>query len=109
MAGSELIRVEVAFARPDHQLVVPVEVPEGATVMDAIQYSTILDDFPEIDLDKNRVGIFGKLVKADHVVEPGDRVEIYRPLKADPKEVRRRLAAEGRTMGRKKDEDPADH
>lgn len=102
MAELEYIEVEVAYGTPETQMVVPVEVPAGATVIEAVRMSAITDHFPEIDLDVNKIGIFGKRVKADRVVRAGERVEIYRPLKADPKLVRRELAALGKTMGKKK-------
>ena len=73
-----------------------VQLAEGATVGDAIRASGMQEAFPEIDLAKNKVGIFSKLVKLDEVVRDKDRVEIYRPLIADPKEVRRKRAEEGK-------------
>jgi uncharacterized protein len=94
--GGEPIAVEVAYARPDVQVVMPVQVPPGATVADALSSSKIAERFPEIDLETAKVGIFGKLTRMDAVLKPRDRVEIYRPLIADPKEVRRQRAAEGK-------------
>lgn len=96
----ETLRVEVAYARVDRQFVIPVEVDAGATLADAVAASGILARCPEIDLEKNRVGVFGKLAKLDRRLRDGDRIEIYRPLIGDPKEIRRQLAAEGKTMGR---------
>lgn len=90
------IQVEVAFARPDNQLIIPLEVSPEATVEEVIRASGILDKFPEIDLAENKVGIFGKLTKMDNTLRDGDRIEIYRKLIADPKEVRRKRAAEGK-------------
>ncbi|MDR2874753.1 MAG: RnfH family protein [Methylobacillus sp.] len=92
------IHVEVAYALPAQQLILELKVPEGATAGQAVQKSGILAKFPEIDLAQNKLGIFGKLVKADTVLREKDRVEIYRPLIADPKEVRRQRAAEGKVM-----------
>ena len=92
------LRVEVAYARPDEQLVIPVEAPAGATVEQVIVLSRIQDRFPEIDLKIAKVGVFGKLSKPSAVVRAGDRVEIYRPLLADPKAVRKQRAAEGKRM-----------
>lgn len=90
-----LITVEVAYALPDQQVILGLRVPTGTTAVDAIKASGILNQFPEIDLERNQVGVFGKLVKADHALRQADRVEIYRPLTADPKERRRqRVAAE---------------
>ena len=95
MSGERLIPVEVAYALPTEQVILHLEVEEGTIVRDAISRSGILDRFPDIDLDRNKVGVFGKLAKLDTVLHPKDRVEIYRPLIADPKEVRRRRAAKG--------------
>ncbi|AGA34795.1 UPF0125 protein yfjF [Thioalkalivibrio nitratireducens DSM 14787] len=90
------ISVEVAYARPDVQVVLPVQVATGATVSDALQESGIAERFPEIDLGSAKVGIFGKLTRMDTVLRARDRVEVYRPLIADPKEVRRQRAAQGK-------------
>lgn len=90
------IRVEVVYALPAEQPILHVNLLEGATVEDVIRASGVLDAHPEIDLAKNKVGIFSKLVKLDETVRDRDRVEIYRPLIADPKEVRRKRAEEGK-------------
>ncbi len=90
------IKVEVIYALPAQQPLLRVQLPEGATVGDAIRASGVLEAHPEIDLAKNKVGIFSKLVKLDEKVRDRDRVEIYRPLIADPKEVRRKRAEEGK-------------
>jgi len=90
------INVEVVYALPDQQPLLRVHLEEGATVEDAIRASGLLEAFPEIDFAKNKVGIFSKLVKLDEKVRDRDRVEIYRPLIADPKEVRRKRAEEGK-------------
>jgi uncharacterized protein len=90
--------VEVAYARPDRQVIFQVHVLPGATAQQAIEQSGVLEKFPEIDLSKNKIGIFGKLGKLDAVLKAADRVEIYRPLIADPKEVRRQREAEGKRM-----------
>ncbi|HET8801640.1 MAG TPA: RnfH family protein [Marinobacter sp.] len=84
------MQVEVAFARPDKQEIVPVTVPEGTTAMEAVKLSGIVDSFPEIDPETIDMGIFGKVIKkpADHALREGDRVELYRPLKIDPKQAR---------------------
>ncbi|QXP86827.1 RnfH family protein [Methylococcus capsulatus] len=87
------IRVEVAYARPDVQVIIPVKVTEGVSAAAAIQTSRVLEKFPEIDLAVNKIGIFGKVCGLDQILRPGDRVEIYRPLIADPKESRRQRAA----------------
>jgi uncharacterized protein len=93
---SESIHVEVAYALPYQQAIRPLQLPVGSTVEQAIRQSGILDKFPDIDLEKNKIGIFGKSSKLDAVLRDKDRVEIYRPLLADPKEVRRKRAEEGK-------------
>ena len=98
VSESELIHVEVAYALADQQIILELDVPLGTSVEQAIKESTVLDSFPEIDLEKNKVGIFGKLTKLGAELKQGDRVEIYRPLIADPKEVRRQREAEGKRM-----------
>jgi putative ubiquitin-RnfH superfamily antitoxin RatB of RatAB toxin-antitoxin module len=98
MEHAEKIPVEVAYALPGKQLLVTVDVVPGATLEEAIRASGILQRYPEIDLDKNKVGVFGKLGKLTDTLYAGDRVEIYRPLIADPKEVRKKRAAEGKVM-----------
>jgi len=90
------INVEVIYALPEQQPLLRVQLAEGATVEDAIRQSGVLDAFPDIDLARNKVGIFSKLVKLDETLRDKDRVEIYRPLIADPKEVRRKRAEEGK-------------
>lgn len=92
------IRVEVVYALAHRQKVVSLDLPEGTTVKEAIEASGLLVEFPEIDLTKNKLGIWNKLSKPDAVLRDKDRVEIYRPLIADPKEVRRQRAAEGKVM-----------
>lgn len=93
MADSERIQVGVAYALPDEQVIMELCVVPGATAEEAIRESGILKRFREIDLAKNNVGVFGKRVNLDTVLKDGDRVEIYRPLIADPKESRRTRAA----------------
>ena len=94
--SADTINVEVIYALPEQQPLLRVRLDEGATVEDAIRQSGVLDTFPEIDLARNKVGIFSKLVKLDETLRDKDRVEIYRPLIADPKEVRRKRAEEGK-------------
>ena len=98
MANGEMLSVEVAYALVDDQTLLSIQVRQGATVQDAIQQSGILESYPEIDLSRNKVGVFGKLAKLDAALREGDRVEIYRPLIADPKEVRKLRAAQGKQM-----------
>ncbi len=94
------MKVEVAYALPDEQFLQEVEVPDGATLKDAILQSGVLEKYPEIDLDSNKVGIFGKLHNLTDALQPNDRVEIYRPLICDPKEVRRQRAKKGKTSAK---------
>jgi uncharacterized protein len=96
MAGAEVFEVEVAYARPDIQVIVPVRVERGATVGDAIRGSGLLERFAEIDLQNQRIGVFSKLVELRHPLRPGDRVEIYRHLIADPKEARKKRARQAK-------------
>lgn len=90
--------IEIAYATPDRQLILNCEVASGTTVRQAVKQSGIEQHFPEIDTENCDVGIFGKLVAADQELQPGDRIEIYRPLIADPKEIRRQRAAQGLKM-----------
>ena len=92
----ELIQIEVAYARPDRQILIPLAMGAGATVEEAIHCSGVLQNFPEINLDVNKVGIFGKRVKLNARLRTGDRVEIYRPLPVDPKEMRRQRVMQGK-------------
>jgi putative ubiquitin-RnfH superfamily antitoxin RatB of RatAB toxin-antitoxin module len=98
MASADSIPVEVAYALPGRQLILKLDVAPDATLEQAIHASGMLEKFPEIDLGVNKVGVFGKLAKLDAVLHAGDRVEIYRPLIADPKEVRKKRAAQGKVM-----------
>ncbi len=93
MSEQNSIRVEVAYALPDKQAILEVEVAEGCTVLEAARQSGITDRFEGIDLENSKFGIFGKVVAPGHALKEGDRVEIYRPLIADPKEVRKERAA----------------
>ena len=95
---NKLIKVEVLYALPHEQTLLTVEVAQGTTLADAVKISGMLEKYPDIDLSSNKVGIFGKLSKQDVVLRDKDRVEIYRPLIADPKEVRRKRAEEGKVM-----------
>lgn len=95
---SETIRIEIAYALPHEQILKSLQVAQGITAEQAIRQSGILEKQPEIDLAKNKIGIFGKLAKLDTALRDKDRVEIYRPLIADPKEVRKKRAEEGKVM-----------
>ena len=100
MEAPERPTVEVVYALPGRQRVVAVDFTEGMTAMQAIERAGILRDCPELAGCRLDLGIFGRVVPAGQPLRSGDRVEIYRPLRADPRETRRRLAASGRTMGR---------
>jgi putative ubiquitin-RnfH superfamily antitoxin RatB of RatAB toxin-antitoxin module len=86
------LSIEVAAALPERQAVIPLSVDEGCTVWEAVQRSGIADRLPELAIDEKRIGVFGRICKPDRRLRQGDRVEIYRPLTADPKEIRRQLA-----------------
>ena len=96
MNVTDSINVELAYAEPDKQLILPVNIDLGTTVGGAIVQSGMMMQFPDLDIENSKVGIFGKITKMTTVLQEGDRVEIYRPLIADPKEVRRKRAAEGK-------------
>jgi putative ubiquitin-RnfH superfamily antitoxin RatB of RatAB toxin-antitoxin module len=95
---SATIRVEVVYACAERQDLLCLELPAGSTLQQAIDASRLLVKHPEIDLTKNKVGVFAKLARLDTVLRDRDRVEIYRPLIADPKEMRKQRAADGKTM-----------
>lgn len=88
-----LIEVSVVCALPDRQVIRHLQLQPGSTAAMAVQSSELQADFPEVDFDLAAIGIFGKIVGRDAVLEHGDRLEIYRPLLADPKESRRRRGA----------------
>ena len=96
--SDEKIKIELVYALPAAQTLLKLEVPQNATIAEALKLSGIMDKYPEIDLVKGKFGIFGKLSKTDTVLREKDRIEIYRPLLADPKEVRRKRAEEGKVM-----------
>lgn len=100
MNAVDTINVEVAYALPEKQVIRAVNVELGTTIGGAIVQSGIMMEFPELDIEKSDVGIFGKVATMTTVLADGDRVEIYRPLIADPKEVRRKRAAEGKVTKR---------
>ncbi|MGR5064238.1 RnfH family protein [Photobacterium sp. DNB22_13_2] len=92
----KLIHVEVVYALPDVQKVIRVTVTPDMQVQQIIEQSGVLALYPEIDLKKNKVGIYSRNVKLDATVHDGDRIEIYRPLLADPKEIRRKRAEQAK-------------
>lgn len=93
-----MITVEVAYALPTEQKIIALQVEEGSTAFEAVARSRIAELFPAIDIQSDPMGIFGKAIKdpKTHVLNPGDRVEIYRPLIADPKEARAARAAKAK-------------
>jgi hypothetical protein len=103
----KLITVEVAYALPDKQKIVQLNVEPGTTALDAVKLSRIAGEFPEINVDSAPMGIFGQALgtkglpaPGEYQLKPWDRVEIYRPLIADPKEVRKQRAAKAREKGK---------
>ena len=95
---SDKINIEVVYALPHEQMLFRQSAPAGATLAEAVRLCGITEKYPEIDLAANKLGIFGKPAKPETVLRDRDRIEIYRPLLADPKEVRRKRAAEGRSL-----------
>lgn len=95
---SNPINVEIVYALPDEQYLLGFSIQEGATLKEGILASGILERYPELELASMMAGLFGKKAKMDHVLREKDRIEIYRPLIADPKEVRKRKAAEGKRL-----------
>ena len=92
MDVADEIRVEVVYALPARQRLLTIQVPLGTTVAEAVRRCGILSEFPEIDLARASVGIFSRRVSLGHVLRADDRIEIYRPLLADPKSARRTRA-----------------
>ncbi len=92
MPDQKTITVEVTYALPDKQSVITLQVKPGTTILEAVKLSGILEQHPEIDLSESKVGIFSKISPPETVLREKDRVEIYRPLIADPKESRRKRA-----------------
>ena len=96
---AEFIHVEIVYALPQRQELIELKLEEGATARQAVEASGLLQKYPDIELDgRNKLGIFAKLTKPDTVLRDRDRVEIYRPLIADPKAVRKKRADEGKVM-----------
>ena len=95
---ANLNQYEVAYALVDKQVILPVESEKALTAIEAVEASAVREMFPELKDATLKLGVFGKVVKPDTSLYPGDRVEIYRPLIADPKEARKKRAAEGKSM-----------
>lgn len=96
--AEQTIPIEVAYATPEKQVILTVQISPEANAEQAILTSGVLDQFPEIDLTTAKIGIFSKACKLNQALKPGDRVEIYRPLLIDPKEHRRQRAATGKKI-----------
>ena len=96
MGDQSTIRVEVAYALPEKQAIVELQVAEGTSALEAARQSGLAERFGGIDLENAKLGIYAKVVSPKQVLREGDRVEIYRPLIADPKEVRKARAARAR-------------
>jgi putative ubiquitin-RnfH superfamily antitoxin RatB of RatAB toxin-antitoxin module len=96
---SSAATVEVVYALPDEQRIVAVPFTSGLTAGQAVECSGLLEAFPEIAERPLVLGLFGHAIERDRVVEPGDRLEICRPLERDPRELRRELLKHGRVMG----------
>ncbi len=94
MSNSNMIEVEVAYALPEKQKIYGLLVESGTSALEAVKQSAILKDFGDIDLDSAKMGVFGQSIKAPakHILQAGERVEVYRPLIADPKAARRKRA-----------------
>ena len=92
MAAPDAIEVQICYALPDTAFLRTVSLPAGSTVRQAVGQSGVLEQYPLLDLAVNMVGIYGKKKTLDTVLRQHDRVEVYRPLQADPKEARRRRA-----------------
>jgi putative ubiquitin-RnfH superfamily antitoxin RatB of RatAB toxin-antitoxin module len=99
MSNPESVEVEVAYAAADGAFLRTVHLPVPANVRGAIEASGLLAACPEVDLARNRVGIWSRFASPEDAVSEGDRVEVYRPLVADPKDARRSRAAERRNRG----------
>ncbi|UCV16108.1 RnfH family protein [Quatrionicoccus australiensis] len=84
------MQIGIAYSEPGQQIWLNIEVPDESTVAEGIERSGVLKQFPHIDLATQKVGVFGRLVKLDAALKPGDRIEIYRPIIADPETVPRR-------------------
>jgi putative ubiquitin-RnfH superfamily antitoxin RatB of RatAB toxin-antitoxin module len=103
--GAPVLRIEVVYATPQQQDLVAVSLPAPLTAGQAVQASGLLQRHPEIELETATLGVFGEVVAHQHMLVEGDRVEIYRPLRIDPRAARRQLARQRRTMSDRLDED----
>lgn len=95
------LHIEVVYALPQQQDLIRLELPAGSTLQQALETSGLLQKFPDIDLEQNKFGIYGKLARLETILRDHDRVEIYRSLLADPKETRKQRAAENKAARKK--------
>ena len=95
---AEMIEVEIVYALPEKQSLLSFDVPLGTTLEQGIELSGIKAIYPDLVVEAMKVGLFGKVAPRDQVLREKDRIELYRPLSADPKEIRKRRVAEGKTM-----------
>ena len=98
MPDQKIIEIEVAYALPERQRIVTLQMPVGSPVRQALEQSGLAVEFPEIDIQHCPVGVFGREITDGYVIRAGDRIEIYRPLERDPRAGRRELAARGLTL-----------
>ena len=99
MTNTPWISVEVACALPEKQLIIKLEVPLGTGARAAVELSALQKEFPQLDIQRCAIGVFGEVVNEEYPLKDHDRVEVYRPLINDPRDTRRSLAARGSTMG----------
>jgi uncharacterized protein len=92
------LRVEIAYAEPQRAIVKTMRMPAGSCVADAMRHAALDADFSAVDLEHSALGIFGKPIRPEHVLKDGDRIEIYRPLAADPKAARRARVQQARKL-----------
>lgn len=88
-SNDDLLDIEVAYATPECEYIIPLRLPPGRSARDAIVRSGLLERVPEIDLAKNKIGVYGRIIGLEYRLQQYDRIEIYRPLTIDPKEIRR--------------------
>lgn len=92
MANADTLHIQLCYALPEAAVLLELDIRQGSTLEEAINQSGLLSQYPDIDLSTNKVGVYGKLKPLDTKARDGDRIEIYRPLRADPMESRRRRA-----------------
>ena len=99
MTSDGHVEIELVYGTAQSQALLRISVPKDSTVLEAIEYSGLAEMFPDADFRKLPVGIWGRVVDRKRPVADGDRIELYRPLRMDPRDARRQLAAEGKSMG----------